>query len=223
MNPYVIDRSKLNLYIFFAVLLIIISFVSGYFLAQYRAGLVFSGLGSVSEIKSESEQPGIAVDESETLSKQSDTEAGLNADSSVIDAKQVEPASPVSVKPVTQNPRAKPQPITQTKAEIHKPATQAIAKVTSPDSDLASTPEASDQFKYSVQAGLFGNLANANKFLYQLQMAGFDGYMDEHQGDDGVIRYNVRFGRFASRAEAEQRLAVYRQGFSTPAYVIINP
>lgn len=223
MNPYVIDRSKLNLYIFFAVLLIITSFFSGYFLAQYRAGIVFSGLDSVSEIKSESVQPGTAVDESETLSKQPDTEAESNADSSVMDVEQVELASPVSAKPVTQKPRAKPQSITQTKTVIQKPVTQAIARVTGPDSDLSSASDASGEFKYSVQAGLFGNLANANKFLYQLQMAGFDGYMDDHQGDDGVIRYNVRFGRFASRAEAEQRLAIYRQGFSTPAYVIINP
>jgi len=223
MNPYVIDRSKLNFYIVFAVILIISSFFSGYYFAQYRAGNVFSATEPETEINSVSEQvKKIELDELKTSSTGPGSEAKINQESAAIKAKQTDVSSTKPVKSVTKNTRPKPPSISQSKPRLKKPVTQTMADATSPDSSLASASVSSNKLRYSVQAGMFGNQVNANKFLYQLQTAGFDGYMDEHQGDDGVMRYNVRFGRFASRAEAEQRLGIYRQGFSTPAYVIIN-
>lgn len=233
MNPYVIDRSKLNTYLFLAVILIIASFFLGYFTAQYQAGNAFSNLESEPTVKPEPEL-------------QTNMESGISE--TTLNGQSVAPAKPTTVttitkppaktqsksakktvkkpvvqkKPVSQtvkSPRVKNKPVPKTV----KPVIKDMAAVSTPGSTLANTPVSSGELKYSVQAGLFGNLVNANKFLDQLQIAGFDAYMDDHQDADGTIRYNVRFGRFASRVEAEQRLETYRQGFSTPAYVIINP
>lgn len=225
MKPYVIDRRQLNFYIFFAVVLIITSFFLGFFTAQYWTGNRFLSLDSEQAIKSEleSELPqSTDSDVSDTVSKApgSDIE-----DSPVIKSPQSGVADPISIKPAVPVTRSRPPVASQTKStkQTVKPVPQATAKSGSDTDDEETASVAPDIFKYSVQAGMFGNLENASRFLDQLQIAGFDGYMEEHEGADGEIRYNVRFGRFASRAEAEQRLVSYKRGFSTPAYVIINP
>ncbi|MFW2372433.1 MAG: SPOR domain-containing protein [Gammaproteobacteria bacterium] len=189
-------------------------------MAQYRAGTVLFGIEPESVIKPELEQQHqIDTDEPGTSSRDPGSESELiNKDTPEIKAQQGNVSSTAPAKLVTNSTRSKPQSISK-----KKPITQNMAEATEPDTGLAAPSVTSSKLKYSVQAGLFGNQGNANRFLYQLQTAGFDGYMDEHLGDDGVIRYNVRFGRFASRVEAEQRLDIYRQGFNTPAYVIINP
>ena len=224
MKPYVIDRRQLNFYIFFAVVLIITSFFLGVFTAQYWTGNRFLSLDSEQAIKSEleSELKNTDSDVSDTVSKApgSDVE-----NSPVIKSPQSGAADPVSIKPAVPVTRSRPPVPSQTKSTKQpvKPVPQATAMAGSDTDDEETASVAPDIFKYSVQAGMFGNLENASRFLDQLQIAGFDGYMEEHEGADGVIRYNVRFGRFASRAEAEERLVSYKRGFSTPAYVIINP
>ena len=227
MKPYVIDRRQLNLYIFFAVVLIITSFFLGVFTAQYWTGNSLLSLDSEQAIKPEleSELQSIESDVSDTVSEAPGSDIENNTVSPVTKSPQSGGGNSSAIKPAVPATRSKPPVASQTKStkQIIKPVQQATAEAGSETDDEEAASVASDTFKYSVQAGMFGNLENASRFLDQLQIAGFDGYMEEHEGADGVIRYNVRFGRFASRAEAEQRLVTYKRGFSTPAYVIINP
>lgn len=228
MKPYVIDRRQLNFYIFFAVVLIITSFFLGVFTAQYWAGNRFLSLDSEQAIKPELEselQKSTDSDVSDTVSEAPGSDIENNTVSPVIKSPQSGAGNSSAIKPAVPATRSKPPVASQTKStkQTMKPVPQAMAEAGSDTDDEEAASVAPDTFKYSVQAGMFGNLENASRFLDQLQIAGFDGYMEEHEGADGVIRYNVRFGRFASRAEAEQRLVTYKRGFSTPAYVIINP
>ncbi|MCW8956869.1 MAG: SPOR domain-containing protein [Gammaproteobacteria bacterium] len=147
-------------------------------------------------------------------------ESDQNTDLQASKPRLPESSSRTSEKPVAQATRSNSPVQSKPVSQAAKPAAEDMAYKRTPAS---SAPVSSDERKYSIQAGMFGSLVNANKFLDQLHAAGFDVYMEEHQGTDGIIRYNVRFGHFASRTEAEQRLENYQQGFSTPAYVIINP
>ena len=206
MKPYVIDRSKLNLFIIFAVLLIIASFVSGYYWALYRTG----NMSSVYVIEP-SDQP-----EPNSLNRSEIDPVIVNSESQ---GSKTE-ATPLNSAQTEKKIPAKASKKTTTRTPIR----QSVSGST-PSSKVKVSNKASitNQGKYSVQAGMFGSLTNANKFLEQLQSAGFAAYMQPHQAPDGVIRYNVRFGQFASKADAEQRLTTYKKGFSTPAYVIVNP
>lgn len=195
MKPYVIDRSKLNISIVLALLLIVASFITGYYWALYRTGQLSSNETASDYIVNSNQE--LAVEEIQTTDSGS-TQLTGSAEKNLAERSLT--------------------PTNQTGSTQTAPTETASTTTTANDKTLLQ-----QKGKYSVQAGMFGSLTNANKFLNQLKAAGFEAYMQPHQASDGVMRYNVRFGRFATKADAELRLTEYKQGFSTPAYVIINP
>ena len=75
---------------------------------------------------------------------------------------------------------------------------------------------------YSVQVGMFASKPNAEKFVSDLKGNGFEVYLGEFKSSDGVEKYNVRLGPYAERVMARDNMSLYKQSYTTPAYIVIN-
>ena len=75
---------------------------------------------------------------------------------------------------------------------------------------------------YSVQAGMFANKENAEKYVDKLKDSGFEAFVVGFISTSGKQKYNVRFGKFSQRKDASNKMLEYKQLFTTPAYIVIN-
>ena len=75
---------------------------------------------------------------------------------------------------------------------------------------------------YSVQVGMFLSKPNAEKFINTLKTSGFEVYLSHITSSNGQEKYNVRLGPYAVRNSADASMKLYKQSYSTPAYIVIN-
>ena len=125
--------------------------------------------------------------------------------------------------------KAETTPVNQTQAsDTTATASQPSTEVKTPNDKTAeksaSTTDAatSSQTMYSVQVGMFASQENAQKLVNELQGKGFDAYMKDFISSSGETKYNVRFGNYPERTAVREKLAEYKQLFTTPAYIVIN-
>lgn len=76
---------------------------------------------------------------------------------------------------------------------------------------------------YSIQVAIYGSLNNAQQHVDELSALHLSAYHNNYHNKDGKVRYNVRFGHFASRASAVTALEIWKQEFpklSNGSYVV---
>jgi len=73
---------------------------------------------------------------------------------------------------------------------------------------------------YSVQVGMFASKSNAEKFVNRLKDSGFDAYLEDFILASGAKKYNVRLGPYVEKVLARDNMSLYKQSYSTPAYII---
>lgn len=74
--------------------------------------------------------------------------------------------------------------------------------------------------RYTIQAGTYSRLENAKIMLSQLQQQQLDAYITDYRNRKKQLRYNVRFGAFASKKNAREQLAEYRVQPGRDAYIV---
>jgi cell division septation protein DedD len=65
------------------------------------------------------------------------------------------------------------------------------------------------KIKYSIQAGVYGRLVNAEKMMRMLQAQHLDAYVSDYTNRKNEVHYNVRFGYFADKKTAIAALDEY--------------
>ena len=83
-----------------------------------------------------------------------------------------------------------------------------------------NVPENMDKIKYSIQAGVYGRLANAEKVMEQLKTEKFDAYVSEYTNKSNKVRYNVRLGYFVDKKSALPTLYHFRKEKNSEAYLV---
>ena len=83
-----------------------------------------------------------------------------------------------------------------------------------------NVPENMDKIKYSIQAGVYGRLANAEKVMEQLKNEKFDAYVSEYTNKSNKVRYNVRLGYFVDKKSALPTLYHFRKEKNSEAYLV---
>jgi len=77
-----------------------------------------------------------------------------------------------------------------------------------------------DDIKYSIQAGVYGRLSNAENAMEQLKADKFDAYVSEYTNKNHEIRYNVRLGYFVDKKSALPTLYRFRKEKNSEAYLV---
>lgn len=86
---------------------------------------------------------------------------------------------------------------------------------------LASVDDATEaDAKYSIQVGMYSSSANAAARELLLREANLSAYSMEYLNSNDELRYNVRFGYFASKARAQQALDAFQQQFSANGFIV---
>lgn len=85
---------------------------------------------------------------------------------------------------------------------------------------ISFTPENIDEIKYSIQAGVYGRLSNAENVMKQLKTEKFDAYVTEYLNKNNKTRYNVRLGYFVDKKSALPTLSHFRKEKNSEAYLI---
>ena len=197
------------------------------------------------------EQPATEVEEKDkkkdeskvAASKSSVTAAKVEQKKTVISKTEPQPevkSAPVKVTPkpepppkpvVIAKPESKPKPVNtqaaDVKAKSSSPSSESQPEKPSETSAVSnesseSADDNTEKSGFSVQVGLFANRENAQNLVDELIEKGFDAYMADFVSSSGEVKYNVRFGQFSDRQSVQEKLAEYKQLFSTPAYIVIN-
>gem|GEM_PF-1106548 len=88
-------------------------------------------------------------------------------------------------------------------------------------SSLAVQPvSAAQAAQYTVQAETLSFEPAARAVVNRLAGHGYDAYFESHTGADGKVVYKVRFGRFATRAEADEAAREYRRKEQRDCFVV---
>ena len=98
---------------------------------------------------------------------------------------------------------------------------QDAASVVAGMQSAASSNKKADK-TYSIQVGMFASRPNAEKFVGKLKLSDFDVYLEDFISSSGQKKYNVRLGPYTERALAKDKMALYKQSYTTPAYIVIN-
>ena len=77
-----------------------------------------------------------------------------------------------------------------------------------------------NKIKYSVQVGMYGNLANADNMKKMLQAQQFDAYVSDYTNKKNETRYNVRFGYYADKKTAISELERYKTTKNGDGYLV---
>jgi len=83
-----------------------------------------------------------------------------------------------------------------------------------------NVPGNMDKIKYSIQAGVYGRLANAENVMEQLKAEKFDAYVSEYVNKSNEVRYNVRLGYFVDKKSALPTLYHFRREKNSEAYLV---
>jgi len=87
---------------------------------------------------------------------------------------------------------------------------------------LPVLPSASElsMAKYSIQAGMYGSLQNAQSMVERLREQGMQAYVSEYFNSKNQLRYNVRFGFFADKTNALSMLEKYKSRQQGDGYLV---
>lgn len=74
---------------------------------------------------------------------------------------------------------------------------------------------------YSIQVAMFKHKANAEKLKAKLLSQFYRAEIVQRVNSKGVIRYDVRFGQYKHRRQAEKVLMTYKAATKSDAYIIV--
>lgn len=230
MAPLLIDSRDLFKFVLVSVVTVIIVFTSGVFVGHQRAATYYQAGRDVYPLP----LPGRATVAENLLETQLplEIEAG-----EFIDVDHPES----SVRPVTNNVPVQtlvsvPEKITeiqqddkavQTKENSQKNAANTEKHVisTQPDAAIASVVSSSrtgglDNIKYSIQAGVYGRLVNAENMMKMLQMQRYEAYITDYTNRKNETRYNVRFGYYPDKKSALESLGRFKSDKNGDGYLV---
>ena len=76
------------------------------------------------------------------------------------------------------------------------------------------------KIKYSIQAGVYGRLINAENMVKMLQMQKYDAYVTDYRNKKNETRYNVRFGYFSDKKSAIAALGKFKHSKKGDGYLV---
>ena len=230
MAPLLIDSRDLFKFVLVSVVAVITVFASGVFVGHQRAATYYQAGSDVYPLP----LPGRATVAENLLETQLplEVEAG-----EFIDVDHPES----SVRPVTNNAPAQnlvsvPSKITeiqqddkavQAKENSQKNAANTEKHVisTQPDTAIASLvpsvrTDSLHNIKYSIQAGVYGRLVNAENMMKTLQMQRYEAYITDYTNQKNETRYNVRFGYFSDKKSALASLGKFKSDKNGDGYLV---
>jgi len=81
-------------------------------------------------------------------------------------------------------------------------------------------PAAGQDMQFAVQTETLSFEPAARAVVNRLTAHGYAAYFESHPGSDGKVAYKVRFGRFATRAEADAAAQAYRSREQRDCFVV---
>jgi len=110
----------------------------------------------------------------------------------------------------------------QTRATVNAARSQIMQAETEDreNGNTATVAKQEPEKRYTIQAGTYSRLENAQIMLGQLQQQQLDAYLTDYRNRKNQIRYNVRFGAFASKKTAREQLAQYLGQAGRDAYIV---
>jgi cell division septation protein DedD len=76
------------------------------------------------------------------------------------------------------------------------------------------------EIKYSIQAGVYGRLHNAENMMKQLRSDKYEAYITDYTNKNNETRYNVRFGYFVNKKAALASLEKFKSDKSGDGYLV---
>jgi cell division septation protein DedD len=132
------------------------------------------------------------------------------------------PAENLRTVPLEKPSIGTPTPDKTTSETDQQPVTDNIDEILEPTADEGSPLTEEKSSGYSVQAGMFANKENAEKYVDRLNESGFDAFVVNFVSSSGKQKYNVRFGNFTQRNDASVKMTEYKKLFTTPAYIVFS-
>ena len=77
-----------------------------------------------------------------------------------------------------------------------------------------------NKIKYSIQVGMYGQLANAENMMEMLQKKQLNAYVADYTNGKNKVRYNVRFGYFVNKTAALSALKKYKKQQQGDGYLV---
>ena len=96
---------------------------------------------------------------------------------------------------------------------------------TQPDTAIATLvpsvrTDSLHNIKYSIQAGVYGRLVNAENMKKMLQMQRYEAYITDYTNEKNETRYNVRFGYFSDKRSALASLGKFKSDKNGDGYLV---
>ncbi len=247
MRVFVINEDQVKQYILISVAVIIVVFLSGYFIGAQTISV--TGKSDQSEaaenIKTPvSDEKLVKPEPILTASKDTPPEVdGKKLQNQKIANKKVKPEKTTKKKPevrkqvkspeknrnikkVVTSKTIKKKEILKNKPEKSNLQQKNITALSATNQQLSTAGQINKPItaakKYSIQAGMFASKVNADSFIKKLAEKQFDAYISDFESSSGAIKYNVRVGSFESRDQARQLLKEFQKSFFSPAYVVIT-
>lgn len=76
------------------------------------------------------------------------------------------------------------------------------------------------EIKYSIQAGVYGRLHNAENMMKQLRSDKYEAYITDYTNKNNETRYNVRFGYFVNKKAALASLEKFKSDKNSDGYLV---
>lgn len=240
MAPVLLDHSSQKKLILGMTLALVVVFLSGYVVGFKKAEVKLASFidtvalalpGAVTQSFADMEpqrpvqsEPGETidvdrVDKSQLATNSDSVNVTLAADSQV----RANPPQVVAKKPA---PRAKPVMIEDkqiTTTEVPRPLAIGGPSKSDPEqeADLLIQDSATEETAtHSIQVGMYGQLDNAEQKVEELIAVDLSAYIVDYMNRKNEIRYNVRFGYFASYRSAREALVSFEKELSGSGYVV---
>ena len=118
-------------------------------------------------------------------------------------------------------------------AVVNNSTAQAVSVTTDKKDELIESKRVTDdtvtsalakveQRSYSIQVAMFNRKPNAEKYVNELQQIGFIAFLVSFTSSTGAEKYNVRLGPYYQRDQANENLALFKQSYSTSAYILTS-
>jgi cell division septation protein DedD len=217
MAPLLIDSRDLLKLVFSLVLTIVVVFASGFFIGLHRSDTFYqAGVVVQSLVLPEP----VALGDISVSQLPAKIEAGENID---VD----QPDSLVETAAI--NPHAVPdnkQTLTSFEDDNTTSSTlviseqQSVVKQSEASFVTSSTPVELSKIKYTIQAGVYGSLHNAENMMKTLQLQKYEAYISDYINGKNETRYNVRFGYFSDKKSAISSLEKFKSNKNGDGYLV---
>jgi cell division septation protein DedD len=221
MAPLLIDSRDMLKLVFASAVITVVVFASGFFIglhradAFYQAGAVVQSLVLPEPVQvadiSDSKLPA-RIDAGENIDVDQPDHVVQTTEENP-DAMSENKEAPTSLEDdnsITSRPVISQQDIIVKQAEV---SPEVLLETSSKTAELS-------KIKYTIQAGVYGSLHNAENMMKMLQAKKYEAYISDYVNGESETRYNVRFGYFSDRKSANLSLEKYKSNKNSDGYLV---